>query len=722
VDYDSFIAFIWLKNTMMKSSKTRIWIAKSTMLVVWALMAYQVPALVAYQSRLVEIVHPDSVWSFAILLGYLSILLIFFLIGLWLIRASRADGFEERFDPYLSENLYNALLGLLLVWLIWIIINQNLVISAVAKQGINSALIVSSISLILLYAPLIKIDARFLLSHILIPLGVLSLYVVPLIFLLPEGVNKTFAIQSAKIFIPVTIVSFIACFVVIGLRKITVQFIGATKEKFITSDLVLPLLPLTPVVQYLINNAEILSWFDFIVVLSIFLTFASLLIFAVPFLFRNTGSFRPLMFLGLAFSFLITNMASLTWHHKWYMEGSLGIQLLVLGGMWLISWILFKTNLRDLLYFVIVVTFLSNFIVQLTDQGAHDLLPGNGTDNMLVSMVGNREPGNTPSIYLLVYDSYVVNETMLGYGIDNQDQEQYLEGLDFTIYPHIYSVSSYSIGSMSRVFNNSVSYYGNIRKGVSGDGIVHNLLKDYGYKTYGVFTKDYFFRGILPSYDYWYPGTNSEAILLTKAIFLGELRFDNNIDEIPQKEYVHEKEIVLTAVTEDPRFVYTHSSLPGHSQNSGKCRPNEIEIYKESLARANDEMRQDIHLLLNNDPEAILIIAGDHGPALTKNCTDTRDEYDISEITRLDIQDRNGTFLAIRWPSPGFEEYADFTVLQDLFPVIFAYIFEDQGLLDSRIEPNTLNGERMSGVEVSDGTIVGGINDGESLFIFEEGD
>jgi len=117
-----------------------------------------------------------------------------------------------------------------------------------------------------------------------------------------------------------------------------------------------------------------------------------------------------------------------------------------------------------------------------------------------------------------------------------------------------------------------------------------------------------------------------------------------------------------------------------------------------------------------------VIVAGDHGPYLTKNCLTTEEEYDISEINRLDVQDRNGTFLAIKWPSSNFEEYDDITVLQDLFPAIFATIFEDQGLLESRIEPITDNGTRISGVEVSDGIIVGGMNDGEALFINDEAD
>jgi hypothetical protein len=430
------------------------------------------------------------------------------------------------------------------------------------------------------------------------------------------------------------------------------------------------------------------------------------------------------MFLGMAFTFSITNMALLTRQFSWYEIGSLKIQLLILGGVWFISWLLFKINLRNFLYLLIAVNFASNSFLQIINrevtQSYADLKQ---TDNMLVALIDSREPVITPSIYLLVYDAYVANETMLAYGIDNRDQEQYLKGLDFKMYPHTYSVGSTSITSMSRVLNSSMSYYGNERRAVSGDGIVQNLLKKFGYKTYGVFSSEYFFRGVIPSYDYSVPRYDgsfldygSSVSLLIKAIFMGEMRFDITFDEIPSEEYIEEKKIILSEVTEEPRFVYMHSKFPGHSQFSGVCRPNEIELYGERLAWANLVMQQDIEMIMENDPKAIVIVASDHGPTLTKNCTITRDEYDISEINRLDIQDRNGTFLAIKWPSLDFEEYDDITVLQDLFPTIFAYIFEDQGLLKSKIEPITDHGTRISGVEVSDGTIVGGIHDGEALF------
>jgi len=211
----------------------------------------------------------------------------------------------------------------------------------------------------------------------------------------------------------------------------------------------------------------------------------------------------------------------------------------------------------------------------------------------------------------------------------------------------------------------------------------------------------------------------SSVNLLTKAIFMGELRFDINFEIVPwEGDFSQDKNTIFSEVSVEPKFIYMHFTLPSHSQNSGVCRPNEIELYGERLAEANLVMRQDVELIIENDPKAIVIVAGDHGPYLTKNCTSTENDYEISEISRLDIQDRFGTFLAIRWPSSDFEEYDDITVLQDLFPTIFAYIFEDSDLLESRIEPLIYyGGKSISGSNVSDGVIVGGIHNGEALFI-----
>jgi hypothetical protein len=557
----------------------------------------------------------------------------------------------------------------------------------------------------------------FFVSHLLVPLALLSFYFVVSSLLLPEGVNKVFVTRSAKYAVPIVVLlgaAYIATRRKTGLSRQPSSVPGAGLAP---GDLILLLLPLTPVVQYLLHNNDILSRLEFALLFCFFALLATLPIIAVPVLLRRTGSMRPAMYMGLAFAFTLTNMASLSKQFAWHELGSLKIQLPVLAGVWLISWLLFQFKSRDLMHIAIAVYFAGNSMVQLyAREGAPPASAEDQGDNKLVTLIGAREPVLTPSIYLLVYDSYVVNETMSAYGFDNRVQEQYLEDLGFKIYPRTYSQGALSIASMSRVLNCSVSFYGNPRRAVSGDGVVQNLLGELGYETYGVFPTDYFFRGIVPSYDYSFPGFSSSASLLVEAILEGEFRFDIEFDKVADADFLREKEVVFADAAEGPRFIYTHSRKPGHSQGSGVCLPNQVELYGDALVRANLEMRRDLATILEADPEAIVIVAGDHGPNLTKNCMGTDEAYDLSEISRLDIQDRLGTFLAIKWPSEDFEEYDDITVLQDLFPVIFAYIFADPGILASRVEPEILDTRAISGANVVDGVIVGGIHTGQPLF------
>jgi hypothetical protein len=303
---------------------------------------------------------------------------------------------------------------------------------------------------------------------------------------------------------------------------------------------------------------------------------------------------------------------------------------------------------------------------------------------------------------------------MLAHGIDNSSQEDYLEELSFELYPHTYSVANYSFGTMSRVLNASTEFFGDQRRGVSGDGIIQNTLRFFGYETYGLFSNDYFFRGKNdPTYDFSIPERSSSPEILIRAILMGEFRFDVGFNIQPREQFVETKQSIFENVSGAPVFIYMHSSLPGHSQNSGACLSDETDRFNIRLTSANLEMQQDIKKIIDNDPESIIIVAGDHGPYLTKNCTRLKGVYEVSEISRLDIQDRFGTFLAIRWPTQDFEKYDDITVLQDLFPAVFAYLFNDERFLESKIEPSTISPI----VTVRNGIIYGGIDDSEPLFV-----
>jgi len=567
------------------------------------------------------------------------------------------------------------------------------------------------------------LDAKWM--QVLIPLVILTLYLVTfsyfLSWLLPEyryNVNAYFVTRAWKYVLILGTGLYLVFFALFKMLKGGKPTFGNSAHKPCIGDVVLILLPLTPVAQYIINNQDILSPLGSLYVFGVFAAFSLFFIIVVPALLGLVVSARTMMILGLAFTFTITDMASLSAGFHWLEQGSLIIQLALFSGVFLVGSLLYNLAGRKFMYFVVVVFFLANTANQLVAKDPEIIEPvSTAPDSKLVKLVDSRLPLSTPTIYLLIYDAYVCNETMLGYGIDNSAQEQYLEAVGFQLYPHSYSVAGATVSTMSRTLNASTSYFGSARKAVSGDGIVQNLLQNFGYTTCGILYSDYFYQGIEPSYDSSYPLPKATYELISKAIFMGEFRFDVEFDNPTHEQFLNYKSGKLKKIPNRPRFIYTHGELPGHSQNSGVCLPNETALFEERLVQANIEMKQDVELLTEKDPGAIIVVAGDHGPYLTKNCSETGGHYDISEISRHDIQDRLGTFLAIRWPDEEFSKYDDITVLQDIFPAIFAYLFRDEKFLDGKVPSLTVSTQAASGATVADGIIHGGINDGEALFL-----
>jgi hypothetical protein len=570
------------------------------------------------------------------------------------------------------------------------------------------------------------LEVDFFLANVLVPLIALVLYCGSFAhlssLLLLDGVNQLFASKLERYAFLLAVAAALLFAVIFMTSKNDRRAVKYFPHKFYPDDLLLLLLPLTPIAQYVLNNQEILSPLDSLYVIVIFAAFSGFYILVVPAVFGIVIPARTLMVLGLAFVYTIANMASVSGYFNWFEKGTLKIQLRFLGSVFAVAWLFYYFDKRRLFHVLVLLSFIANSSAQwlVRDAAADDppLLIG---ENKLLPLVQNRTPVVTPNVYLLVYDAYVPNETMLQYGIDNSSQEDYLTAEGFQLYPHTYSIGSATVETMSKVLNASNGYYGDHRKGVAGDGVVHEVFRDLGYETYGLFYSDYMFRGHGESYDYSFPeNTTPSSLLLLKAIFIGEFIFDiENVGfrEHTRDEFVETKREIFQNAYRGKVFIYMHTNLPSHSQNSGACRSDETRLYKERLTAANLEMRQDLDLIIRNDPGAIVIVAGDHGPFLTKNCWQTTDIYNISEITRLDIQDRNGTFLAIRWPTDDFVEYDDIVVLQDLFPVVFAYLYEDVTILDAKVEPVIPVLNRISGASVNNGVIDGGIDDGEPLFL-----
>ena len=191
----------------------------------------------------------------------------------------------------------------------------------------------------------------------------------------------------------------------------------------------------------------------------------------------------------------------------------------------------------------------------------------------------------TPDIYLLTYDSYVAQETMRQYGIDNSAQERHLVEKGFKLYPKAYSIKSDSRGTMARVLEMSDELVQKNAFSTAGNSLVTKSLEDLGYDTYGILTP-YLLASPNIGYGTSFPELASGAAAVYAGVESGQFSFD-----LIDKTYNHSRSDFIDKKTADirrarrkPKFMYTHTG-PGHSQNSGSCLWNETELLKSDLLK-----------------------------------------------------------------------------------------------------------------------------------------
>lgn len=350
-------------------------------------------------------------------------------------------------------------------------------------------------------------------------------------------------------------------------------------------------------------------------------------------------------------------------------------------------------------------------------------------DNIMTSnseikeLLSTKDMEHKPDIFLLIYDAYTNLKQMKYYGIDNQPQESFLERMGFTVYNDIYTQFGNSLGSMSRVLdmteipNNPLAQY---RKAI-GTSTTNSILQKNGYKTH-YFLSSYFysgcsdFEGDYRLIDIEKEGSSWHTIL--QSIIISEFKYniDFRVNDLVDNAYYNDKMRIIKMDSNYPKFIYSHIHNPGHSQNSGKCIPKDLINYHKNVELANQEMREDVEAILSMNREAIIILAGDHGPYLTGDCH-LLDGYNENHIYSSDLADRFGVFLAIKYPQ-GLEQTASNThILQDVFFAIFSDLCESDDILEHKLDSKTYQlSKSIPQGAIKDGVIQYGIDKGKPLY------
>jgi hypothetical protein len=317
-----------------------------------------------------------------------------------------------------------------------------------------------------------------------------------------------------------------------------------------------------------------------------------------------------------------------------------------------------------------------------------------------------------PDVYLLVYDGLAAESMLRAYGIDN-NPIGWLKDNAFKVYEGAYSVFLSSKPSMASLMDMRAAP----RVGIGAANTAMAFFRQQEYQT-NLILNAYLLDGSNPiAADNVFPPATPQSKLsvLYRGLGGGEFKSRLVFEDHDRDEWLAAKRSVLRAPTGAPRMLYAHSGVPGHSQNSGTCLPDETAQYAARLAVAEREMKEDIAAIASSQREAIIIVAGDHGPYLTGDCLYMAG-YNPDDFSAAHLADRYGATLAIRWPTEVRKGIDDIRVIQDVFFAVTSYLRDDDQVWTQRVPAVTAGYGGIPGGGVKDGIIAIGKDKGRPLF------
>ncbi len=283
---------------------------------------------------------------------------------------------------------------------------------------------------------------------------------------------------------------------------------------------------------------------------------------------------------------------------------------------------------------------------------------------------------STPNVYYLQPDGYVnFSELNKGYyNIENNAFESFLTENNFTHYPDFRSNYEATLTSNSATFMMKHHYYEgnassneavNARDLIVTKNTVLDVFKNNGYKTYLL--------------------TEMPYILLNRPkMGYDECNFDYS--EIPfistglrtKKEILPSLKDYVTEDIESPKFFFIEIFNPKHI-NGDTSVENAVQVkrdmYINDLKKANTTLMDAIDVIIENDPNALIMIMADHGgyvgmEYLQQGGVKTQDRDLVYSIF--------SSALSIRWPDGVLpEKKTEFRSAVNIFRILFSYLSED---------------------------------------------
>lgn len=322
---------------------------------------------------------------------------------------------------------------------------------------------------------------------------------------------------------------------------------------------------------------------------------------------------------------------------------------------------------------------------------------------------------NTPNIYLLHLESYHSVYAMKElYHFDNDEFSIALKNYGFFVNENNFANYLNTLSSVSSTFLQQHHYYklatGNADaaglRGIVG-GRAYNptlsILKNNGYQIKFIHDTAYSFASS-DQLDYFYPATRTDqalSIFQSKTIdtihnFLLE-GFSKHNDDSKDESYYKALWRQIDHKPQKPTFTYIKEPLAiSHTPPDGSYSWTDRdrgwdEQYIASVKASNDKILESIERIIKNDPEAIIMLSGDHGAWKYRDIwrdTEGKDVnkliFERAELGAKDLAlDLFGVFSAIRYPDHSCEILDGETNI-NIFRKLFAELSPNENLTQNK--------------------------------------
>jgi hypothetical protein len=448
----------------------------------------------------------------------------------------------------------------------------------------------------------------------------------------------------------------------------------------------------------------------------IYVYFAILIGFAIvlPILLSVFSRISINKITNLSISFIISIMFLPLIRDSVKFSGTLPLDFIVL---FLI--VLFLVNLIDKYKKILVIFFICGAIYAIvagvnmhSESKNLDLSDANKITASAPQELLDLDMKDSASIYLFMHDAFPRKDLAVELGIDYEEVEKLMSDYEFKIYD-VYSLADHTRATMASIFdvsdrlalsinvnetaqeiNYSDPIFNQWGRAIGGDSFVNILLQAKGYKTWGegrpsiysISDKDEVVRLTMNKY-----GAMPQVLLAIMQGYLDTmlLRYYSDSPAMITAEFANKQNGA------DKIFAWGHGG-PDHSTLNGYGSATEQRWWKPRYYKSIKEMKKELELTISKNPEAIVIVMSDHGPVMLDGAMRFYRDLEAGQIKSIHFRDQYGAFMAIRWPDKKKAGKYDreFYIVQDLFPIVFAYLFDSAVPLKFRIKDT---GIRMRG-------------------------